>query len=116
MEKTLYKTNYIKKEIDKYEYVSFDVFDTLIKRNVSHYRDIFTLTCLEYEKRTGKQINGNYEQKRIEAEEKAREKREDKEPNIHEIYEQMEIEEDKNLLKQIEIELELAICQQNKDF
>ena len=116
MEQTLYKIEYIKKKIEKYEYVSFDIFDTLIKRNVAHYRDIFTLTCNEYEKSTGKKIKCDYVQKRIEAEQKAREQRQDKEPNLDDIFNSMEIKEDKDLLKQIEVEQEIAICQQNKDF
>lgn len=33
----------LRKKIDKYEYISFDVFDTLIKRNIENPKDIYTI-------------------------------------------------------------------------
>lgn len=43
----------IKKKIDEYEYISFDVFDTLIKRNVDTPSDLFELMGLELNREMG---------------------------------------------------------------
>lgn len=75
------------KMINKYMVVSFDVFDTLIERNVELPKDIFKLT--------GKTILGDGEGfalKRIEAEHKARELSISREVTIEQIYSQLRAE------------------------
>lgn len=76
----------VEKYLKKYNVVTFDVFDTLIKRNVSVPSDVFFLA--------GKEILGaleadDFRKKRCEAEHMAREKRLDKEITLAEIYEEL---------------------------
>lgn len=104
--------------IDKFEYISFDIFDTLIKRNVEKPSDIFELISLEYSKIYKKNIK-NFKEKRILAEKLARKEASlDGEPNIDDIYKKIDIEKDidKEILKNIEKKIEIDVCQQNKDF
>ncbi len=112
----MYKIEQIKKIIDKYEYVSFDIFDTLIKRNVYAPSNIFDIVESEYKKRYGEEIK-NFKQKRKEAEIISRTKNNAFEPNIDEIYDNLNVssKDISRKLKDIEIEVELKICQKNKD-
>ena len=112
----MYKIEQIKKIIDKYEYVSFDIFDTLIKRNVYAPSNIFDIVGSEYKKRYGEEIK-NFKQKRKEAEIISRTKNNAFEPNIDEIYDNLNVssKDISRKLKDIEIEVELKICQKNKD-
>lgn len=114
---TIYNVEKIKKRIDKYEYVSFDIFDTLIKRNVNKPSDIFNLTAKKYEIENNVVIP-NYKELRINAEIKAAQLAEGNEPNIDDIFNQIEINDKYNIerLKEIEIELEKTLCQKNKYF
>ena len=65
--------------IRDYDVVTFDIFDTLLKRNVSNPSDVF-----EY---IGKKIgNLEFAQKRIQAEIRARGKKKDKEVTLLDIY------------------------------
>lgn len=105
----------IDKIINKYEYISFDIFDTLVKRNVEKPSDIFNLVEVEYNKQNNKKIK-NFKQLRIQAEIKAKEIIEGNEPNIDDIYEMLEIDGDKNQIKELELETELKFIQKNKDF
>lgn len=87
----------ILKQIEKYDVISFDIFDTLLKRNVSNPTNIF-----EY-------IEKYYNQpgfcvKRINAEKKARDKKKNEEITIKDIYNEMDIDFIKEELK-IEAEL-----------
>lgn len=114
MKNKVYNIEKIIERIDQYEYVSFDIFDTLIKRNVNKPSDIFKLTAIEYEKETNVKIC-DFKKLRIEAETKA--KNEKNEPNIDQIYNNINIHKvDVNKLKQIEIDLEYRCCQQNRYF
>lgn len=113
-----YNIEKIKKYIDKYEYVSFDVFDTLIKRNVSVPKDLFRLVELEYNKNNNVKIN-NFFYERINAETKAKKNCYNGECNIDEIYNEM-----KNIypttiinqLKRLEIKLEIDYSVRNQNF
>ena len=60
-----------KNDISKYEYVSFDVFDTLIFRSVATLEDIFIIVQELYIKKTGCTISSFYRD-RIKAERIAR--------------------------------------------
>ena len=112
-----YKKERIKKIIDNYEYVSFDIFDTLIKRNVIKPTDVFELVAKEYKRIYGKEIE-NYKQIRMNAEINARKNSVNKEPNLNEIYNNISIKGLKSVkeLEKIEIAIELDICQKNIDF
>ena len=106
------------KKVSKYEYVSFDVFDTLIKRNVQRPHDIFRLVELKYNKGNNKKIE-NYTKNRIEAEQKAKTKFENGECTFNSIFEELKniySEETVNKLKMLELEFENKYCIQNKDF
>ena len=61
-----------KQYIDRCEVVSFDVFDTLIKRNVRTPKDVFSLVEREALKRFGVSMEG-FRDKRVCAERTARE-------------------------------------------
>ena len=102
----------IKKKCKKYKYISFDVFDTLIKRNVSNPYDIFELMNYDAEKMG----ISNFNEIRLNAEAKIR--RNKNFVNINEIYGEIENLigiDNSNKLKKIEIELERSYCQKNKD-
>ena len=69
----------ILKEIKNYDIVSFDIFDTLLKRNVKEPTDVFSYMEKKY------QIDGFCE-KRIEAEKTARKKKNGLEVTLKDIY------------------------------
>ncbi|MBB5194459.1 HAD family hydrolase [Anaerocolumna cellulosilytica] len=119
----------IKKCIEGYSYVSFDIFDTLLKRTVEKPSHIFYLAAEEFKKRTG-QVILDYETMRSKAEIHARAVLDDKkskagqESPIHseeitltDIYRQINglTVQDKEILMQIEYDLELQLCCENKD-
>ena len=77
-------TNKILKKIQKYEYISFDIFDTLIIRKCGNPTNIFDLVEEEYNKKN-KHIN-NFKSVRINAEKKARKESINEEVTIEDIY------------------------------
>lgn len=102
---------YIKKEIDKHDIISFDIFDTLLVRMTRNPRDIFYIVEQEYNKNFKK--NGEFYYTRINSEKKARFNSDREEISIEEIYENMDNfnEEEKKWLidKELEIESNLLI-------
>lgn len=101
--------NYIWNEISKYEYVSFDIFDTLVKRNVKEPKEIFRIVASKHEVRD---IDFVYE--RIRAEKIARSKKLGSEVSLDEIYCEIPIaEEEKKSLQALEIEIEYQACVPN---
>jgi HAD superfamily hydrolase (TIGR01549 family) len=107
--------------INQAEYVSFDIFDTLIFRNVSTPTDIFTIVKEVYEKKYTK-LNFNYPITRIKAEKKARaymlNESNHNEVRLDEIYKILVswgVDEDTcNKLMQLEIDTELVFTKRNK--
>lgn len=75
-------TEAILKQIENYDVVSFDIFDTLLKRNVKRPEDVFRYIEKKYKKE-------GFFKERIEAEKKARVKKKGKEIVISEIYKEM---------------------------
>ena len=73
--------NKIKLQIEKYDVVSFDIFDTLLKRNVKKPTDVF-----EYIEK--KHNIENFSEKRIKSEKQARSLSEKKEISLKDIYDQ----------------------------
>ncbi|MEE1274707.1 MAG: hypothetical protein UHI81_09440 [Olegusella sp.] len=57
--------------IQKADVVSFDVFDTVLKRNVPHPADVFTIAARAYERRYGTNVS-EFPAKRVAAEKNAR--------------------------------------------
>lgn len=104
----------LRKLIDQYDVVSFDIFDTLIYRNVLQPSDIFKIVERKYNKQYG--TNLNFYRKRIDAEKKARTIFPYREVNIDEIYEVLNTSLGKDVaqqLKKIEKETELIYCVRN---
>ena len=112
----MYNIDAIKRKIKKHKYISFDMFDTLIKRNVGEPTDVFDIVELEYNK-SQKQSLHNWKVTRMEAESRARTKSNGFEPNLDEIYDLVDLpDEEKHKLKELELKWEIDICQQNIDF
>lgn len=93
--------------------VSFDIFDTLIKRNVPFATDVYHLLDVIYRK-TFPQNESIYE-KRKKAESIARRKSKKEDVSIYEIYNEIEGIDNtsREWLVNKEIELEEKICQRN---
>lgn len=98
------------KRVKKYDIVTFDIFDTLLKRDVLQPVDVFELVQKIYKNRF--QTDINFSSIRIEAEKKARENSKYGEVTLDEIYEYFDIS-DKKAIKQIEIETESKLLHQN---
>lgn len=94
-------------QIDKHQEITFDIFDTLIKRNVPNPKDVFSVI----ESILGE---NNFRKKRVEAEIKAREKK--TEVTLDEIYDEYECTNlNRETIKRAEIEFELSMCVVNID-
>lgn len=104
----------IKSLINKRNVITFDVFDTLIKRNIDN-KDFFYFLESEYNNRY--RCKKNLAKDRLKAEKMARKKCTYREVNIDEIYEHFRkgynAEEIKRI-KDLEVELELLVCVANQ--
>lgn len=104
-------------KIDKYDYISFDVFDTLIKRNVEKPTDVFNIIEKEGINKYGKTFK-NFANKRIKAESKARSQKTYEEITLPEIYSNFNSEELSNQqlewAKEEEKNIEYNLCTINK--
>lgn len=76
----------ILQKIEPYEYISFDIFDTLLKRNVQEPKDIFFLLQEEGEKKFGSSF-AEFQKERIDAERLARQNK--AEVTLKEIYQEL---------------------------
>jgi len=102
----------IYKQLSEIDYISFDVFDTLLKRNVLNPKDVFVL--MEY------QLNykyPNFSKRRVEAERQARQLSSREEITLAEIYQCFNGIEKKDIDKIINLELEIekSVLTINKD-
>ena len=105
--------NLVKKEIDKFEIISFDIFDTLVKRKVSFPQDVFPIVEQRYNEYAEVGMFG-YKEQRIIAEQHARKKCDQEEITLDEIYEMISLsEEKKSELKKIEKQIEEEVCYPN---
>lgn len=103
----------IKKIVLEAEVVSFDIFDTLVKRNVSTPQEIFSIVEKIYNSDNEEKIN-DYQQERVKAEIKARQIATAEEIDLYEIYKCIKYSEEvKQCLMKIEIETEIAYCVPN---
>lgn len=100
-------------KIDKADVVSFDVFDTLVKRNVERPEDVFELVELAAV-RSGIILDCDFRSLRVAAEKRTRESSE-YEVNLDEIYSMMDLDEGlATRLKALEIEAEQLVCVRNE--
>lgn len=100
-------TDRVISEISSFNYVSFDIFDTLLKRDVPDPHSIFKLMEDMLERKLGLNIDFFY-QKRIEAEKNARKEARNEEITLCEIYASAKDELiQKNAVKFAELEKEL---------
>lgn len=108
----------ILKRLSRYEYVSFDLFDTLVKRNVKNPSDIFTLIELNLKMRAI-YLPSDFKEQRIAAERRLRQQlSEQEEITFDQIYEQLISIYDADtilLLKKAELDYELSSCVVNSD-
>jgi predicted HAD superfamily hydrolase len=98
----------LRKKVDNFEYVSFDVFDTLIKRDVPRPRDVFKVIEKNHS------VN-NFYRNRILAENIARRRLSfKKDVNLDDIYHFFPTKNDDiKYLEDLEIKTELNICTKN---
>lgn len=102
-----------KKIISNYEYVSFDIFDTLIKRNLPKPSSLFLIVQEKYERKYNRELQ-DWKSIRIEAEIKAREKSNEEEITLDDIYANINSKiENLEELKKIEVETEIELCEKN---
>lgn len=103
----------LKKLIDSHDVVSFDIFDTLIKRNCMYPTDVFQIVENRFNLDNNKDKIENFKTIRINAENKARSFFANNEDvTLDQIYKFVTLN-NKEKLKRLEIETELEICQVN---
>lgn len=105
--------------IEESKVVSFDIYDTLLKRKLESPYDIFELTKLIYE-RSNNKLNFDFFNIRIKCESLARKKSKLEEITLEEIYNEMRLKSgvDNNILnklKLIECELESDFIEKNDE-
>lgn len=104
----------IKRQIDQADIVSFDVFDTLLKRDVPDPADVFDYVQLSYEIAVGN-LDFVFRPMRIEAEKEARETAGKNEITLQDIYSHIPIRDSlKNRLAELEISAEVKLSRTNE--
>lgn len=100
--------------ISRAEVISFDIFDTLVKRNVTVPEHVHWLVQREFLRQTGIEIP-EYPRKRIKAESEARKHTNKEEISLDDIFSYLyEVSEEwKYMLRQIERQTEIEICTPN---
>ena len=101
-------------QLKNYEIISFDIFDTLVKRDVTRPADIHELVGRIYAANTGLKISC-YREMRVEAERIARALSEQEEVSLEEIFQQCKSLDGQTAeqLKELELEVELRYCYPN---
>lgn len=105
------------RETEGYQVVSFDIFDTLVKRDVANPHDVFTIVAALYAKRTGRVLE-RFRDERISAEKEARDESSSEEITLDQIYAKLMVrlgidECAARKLEALEIEVELKVCRPN---
>ena len=91
--------DYLISETKKFEYISFDVFDTLLFRNVGDYKDIFYFIEEKYNQQFSDKIS-NFRTARIIAEQQARNESQKEDITFDDIYNKLNYSDHiKNTLK-----------------
>lgn len=96
------------KLVKDYEYVSFDIFDTLVKRDVPKPADVFEIVG-------AKAGISDFKQKRIKAELEARQNTSSSEVSLSDIYKKLAYIPNYNSIMDLECQVELEECVPNKD-
>lgn len=103
---------YILNRIRKYKVVSFDIFDTLLKRDVFFPTDVFVLVEREYNRRFCQQLD--FANIRKNAEKIAREKSSYEDVTFDEIYSEINLSvSEKKILQQLELDAESSLLHSN---
>ena len=94
--------------------VSFDIFDTLLKRHVKKPTDIFEIVQIQYNKEHGKHLD-SFKNDRITAERNARLTAKQEDISLDDIYANLPYSDtEKKELKQIELSLEAIFLASNR--
>ena len=107
----------LKKKISKYEYISFDIFDTLVQRMLLSNKDLFYYTDLIYQIRYKKKLD-NYVENRQKIEEELWEKTSKGNFSFHNIFNiigKIYGEPECGRLSSIELELESLLDVRNEN-
>lgn len=108
----------IKQRIDSFDVVSFDIFDTLVLRNVFEPVDIFKAVEVRYKsENNGTRLADGFYKERVEAEHRARIKKSNQEDIVFDdIYEELSKKYPTvfNQLKALEIEVEFDFIVKNE--
>ena len=95
----------LEEKIENYDVITFDIFDTLIKRDCARPTDIFDIVSENYERQYNDRID--FRTKRFEAEKRFYQKSIDSTPTLKEIYEELDIDEEKkDILYGLELDVE----------
>lgn len=98
------------KYAQQYKVISFDIFDTLIARNLEQPEDVFFLTGYSYYQNNYDKAEQFYKLRK-EAELAARKKAEDKEITLDGIYNELPYaKKETEALKKVEISIEQIVC------
>lgn len=101
-------------KINSFDYVSFDIFDTLLFRTVLSPEDVFDFVQYVYNEKHNDKIH-NFRKTRIRYEIKLREEKQDREITLEEIYQNLPYESRiKNELCELERTIEINSCIPNK--
>lgn len=93
-------------KIDAHEVVTFDVFDTLIKRDTYSFKDIVKMMNKLDQEKNGKHLPVYFYRERLHASKIVRRKKNKNEANLDEIYEELHID-DSEKIKNYEIQIEI---------
>lgn len=105
--------NKIKRGIETHSIISFDIFDTLLKRHVRNPQDVFDIVEREYNKETRIPIS-TFRKQRIEAEKKARKNSSKEDVLLDEIYTFLPYDiETRKRLKDLELHVEETLLTAN---
>lgn len=97
-------------KLQKYDVITFDIFDTLVKRDVSLPNDVFSLVEKEYNRTNTKHISGFSHIRQI-AEKRARDVSRYAEVTLDEIYKETSYSiGTQEILKKIEADIEIMVC------
>lgn len=102
------------KRVSQYKIISFDIYDTLVKRNVPYPRMLFDFVEKEYNRRHNDSLISGFRIARINAEKAVKEANPSREILLDEIYQLLdEAYINKEELKSIEIEQEIKFSEPN---
>lgn len=112
-ERSMQNISKLVKKCESFSVVSFDIFDTLLKRDVQHPTDVFRFVEQKFDSLYTDR-KSEFCMKRCKAEKKAREESRHAEITLDEIYEVIDYsEQDKMILKRIELEMEASLLHRN---